>query len=58
MAIKDEVIRQNPTQGIMAQQQKFMNFTAMDPVHVKYVPLFTFYLGTGCRMGEALGIFP
>lgn len=75
MAIKDEVIRQNPTQGIMAQvkkktgysretkdpltvaqQQKFMNFTANDPVHVKYVPLFTFYLGTGCRMGEALGL--
>ena len=31
----------------MAQQQKFMNFTANDLVHVKYVPLFTFYLGTG-----------
>lgn len=75
MAIKDEIIRQNPTQGIMAQvkkktgysretkdpqtvaqQQKFMIFTANDPVHVKYVPLFTFYLGTGCRMGEALGL--
>lgn len=33
-----------------------MNFTAADPVHAKYVPLFTFYLGTGCRMGEALGL--
>lgn len=29
-----------------------MNFTANDPAHVKYVPLFTFYLGTGCRMGD------
>lgn len=75
LAIKDEIIRKNPTQGIMAQvkkktgysrdtkapltvaqQQKFMNFTANDPVHMKYVPLFTFYLGTGCRMGEALGL--
>lgn len=75
MAIKDEIIRQNPTNGIMAQvkkktgysretkapltveqQKRFMNFTANDPVHAKYVPLFTFYLGTGCRMGEALGL--
>ena len=75
MAIRDEIIRQNPTQGIMTQvkkktgyswdtkepltieqQKKFMNFTANDSVHAKYVQLFTFYLGTGCRMGEALGL--
>lgn len=31
-----------------------MNFTANDPIHVKYVPLFAFYLGTGCRLGKAL----
>lgn len=38
------------------QQEAFVTFTANNPVYSHWLPLFTFLLGTGCRIGEAIGI--
>lgn len=75
MAVRDDIIRKNPTDGVMteitkrtgihrgvrhaltAEQQKaFMDYIANHPVYVHWWPLFTILLGTGCRIGEALGL--
>ena len=75
LAVRDEVIRKNPSDGVMKevskgsdksrgvrhaltieQQRAFMNYIAEHPVYYHWWPLFTVLLGTGCRIGEALGL--
>ena len=38
------------------QQRAFMNYIANHPVYYHWWPVFTVLLGTGCRIGEALGL--
>lgn len=38
------------------QQRAFLEFTAMNPVYSKWLPLFTVLFGTGCRIGELIGL--
>jgi integrase len=75
LAVRDDIIRKNPTDGVMAeickktgmhrnvrhaltvdQQRAFMDYMANHPVYVHWWPLFTVLLGTGCRIGECLGL--
>ena len=75
LAVRDEVIRKNPSDGVMKeisketdktrgirraltldQQRAFMNYIADHPVYYHWWPMFTILLGTGCRIGEALGL--
>lgn len=75
LAVQDQIIRINPTEGVMAevkkqsglttgvrhaltipQQRAFMEHIANHPIYCHWWPLFTVLLGTGCRIGEALGL--
>lgn len=75
LAVRDDIIRKNPTDGVMAeiskkcikdlgirhaltrdQQRVFMDYMAKHPVYYHWWPLFTTLLGTGCRIGECLGL--
>ena len=75
MAVRDDYIRKNPTDGIMAeikksddwekaqrhaltlpQQMAFMDFIRHSKQYNHWLPLFTFCLGTGCRVGEVIGL--
>lgn len=75
LAVRDNVIRNNPSDGVMAelkkndgknkgvrhaltlaQQRAFLNYTANSPVYCHWLPLFVFLFGSGCRIGEAVGI--
>ena len=75
MAVRDDVIRKNPTDSVMAeikrsgwknkgirhaltleQQQAFMRAILMFPEYAHWFPLFTVLLGTGCRVGEVIGL--
>lgn len=75
LAVRDEIIRNNPTNGVMAevkkgsgqttgvrhaltvpQQRAFMEYMANHPIYFHWWPVFTILLGTGCRIGEALGL--
>ena len=38
------------------QQRAFMSYTANNPVFYHWHPLFTVLLGTGCRIGEVIGL--
>ena len=38
------------------QQRAFMNYISEHPVYYHWWPLFAVLLGTGCRIGEALGL--
>ena len=40
----------------LEQQRAFMGYIANHPVYYHWWPLFTVLLGTGCRIGEALGL--
>ena len=40
----------------LEQQALFINFIAESSTYNIYLPLFSFLLGTGCRLGEATGI--
>ena len=50
---KNRVIRHALT---IEQQRAFMNYIANSPVYYHWWPLFTFLLGTGCRIGEAIAL--
>ena len=75
LAVRDDIIRKNPTDGVMTeikkqsgattgiryaltipQQRAFMEHIANHPIYCHWWPLFTVLLGTGCRIGEALGL--
>ncbi len=38
------------------QQEAFVDFVRCSPVYAFYLPLFTVFLGTGCRVGELIGL--
>lgn len=38
------------------QQAVFIDFTAQSKIYSHWLPLFTFMLGTGCRVGEVVGL--
>lgn len=38
------------------QQRAFMNYIANNPIFSHWLPLFTVLLGTGCRIGEIVGL--
>ena len=38
------------------QQRAFMEYIANHPIYFHWWPMFTVLLGTGCRIGEALGL--
>lgn len=75
LAVRDDIIRNNPSDGVMAQikkkpgrnhgvrhaltleqQRAFMSYTASSPALCHWTPLFTVLLGTGCRIGEIIGL--
>ncbi|MGL5258498.1 MAG: tyrosine-type recombinase/integrase [Lachnospiraceae bacterium] len=75
LAVRDNLIRTNPTDGVMAQikkrsgrthnirhaltveqQRAFLQYTRESPVFYHWAPLFTVLLGTGCRIGEVIGL--
>lgn len=75
LAVRDEIIRKNPSNGAMKevtketdktrgirkaltieQQRAFMGYIAEHPVYYHWWPTFTILLGTGLRIGEALGL--
>ena len=78
MAVRDNVIRLNPADGVMAEIKKnnkgetkssgvrhaltieeeraFLDYIENNPNEIRWVPLLTFMFGTGCRIGEVIGI--
>lgn len=75
MAVRDGIIRINPTDGVLAeltkkmgknkgvrhaltleQQRVFLDYMDKNPIYNHWKPLFTVLLGTGCRIGEAIGL--
>lgn len=38
------------------QQKAFMDYVRNSPIYYKWGPLFTLLFGTGCRIGEAIGL--
>ena len=75
LAVRDDIIRKNPTDGVMAeikkrygknkgirhaltveQQRAFMEYIANHPNYCHWWPVFTVLLGTGCRVGEFVGL--
>ena len=75
LAVRDNIIRTNPSDGVMAQvkkqpgknhgirhaltleqQRAFVNYIENNPTFYRWASLFKFLLGTGCRIGEAIGI--
>lgn len=75
LAVKDNVIRINPSDGVMKQvkklpgknhgvrhaltpeqQKAFMDYMENSITYNHWSPIFKFLLGTGCRIGEAIGI--
>lgn len=39
-----------------AEQAAFIRFASNSPIYGHWMPLFTFLLGTGCRIGETIGL--
>lgn len=38
------------------EQKAFINYVASSEIYSHWLPLFTFFLGTGCRIGEVIGL--
>ncbi len=71
-ATSDKLLPDNPCEGAISkvakteghrrealtkeQQAVFIEFVANSSVYCIYLPLFSFMLGTGCRLGEACGM--
>lgn len=75
MAVRDSIIRNNPSDGVMAtlkkknkassqmrdaltveQQRSFLRYVSESPLYSRWTPLFVVMLGTGCRVGEIVGL--
>lgn len=75
MAVRDGVIRLNPTDGALAEikrnmkktsgirhaltvaeEKAFMDYIHDNDVEIRWVPLLTVMFGTGCRVGEIIGL--
>jgi integrase len=71
-AVSDKLLFDNPCNGAISkiartgerkrealtkeQQSTFINFVANSNIYRTYLPLFSYMLGTGCRLGETTGI--
>ena len=74
-AVRDGLIRINPTDGVMAeikkshdwekpkrhaltesQQSAFISYISRNRKYLHWLPVFTVMLGTGCRVGEIVGL--
>ena len=71
-AVEDNIIQINPANNAfrkikrkepkrrealtVRQQEKLIDFLAGNDFYRLYVPLFSFFLGTGCRFGEVSGL--
>ncbi len=71
-AVADKLLPDNPCEGAIGkidkeepnkrealtkeQQSIFINFISNSKIFDIYMPLFSFLLGTGCRLGEATGM--
>ncbi|MCD8051270.1 MAG: site-specific integrase [Clostridiales bacterium] len=75
MAVRDGLIRVNPTNGVMGElkkghdwekpkrhaltieeQEAFIGYVSKSKIYRHWLPLFTVFLGTGCRVGELIGL--
>ena len=75
LAVRDGYIRNNPSDGAMAEikkshnwekpkrhaltieeQEAFINYLANSEMYNHWLPIFTVLLGTGCRIGEIIGL--
>lgn len=76
LAVRDNIIRLNPANGVMQQTKKktksggayvrhaltmeqqraFLSFIDENPLYNRWNPLFTVLIGTGCRIGELIGL--
>ncbi len=74
LAVRDNVIRNNPADGAMAEVRKRWDVSSGirhaltvdeeqaflksldDPKNIRWKPLFTVMFGTGCRIGEIIGL--
>ena len=70
-AVRDDLIRKNPMDGIVKelplqrtkrhgltqeQEKEFMDYLEHSDIYRHWKPLFSCMLGTGCRIGEILGL--
>lgn len=74
-AVRDDIIRKNPTDGVMAEikkrrdwnkptrkalsadeQKAFVDYVRGSTTYRHWLPLLTAFLGTGCRVGEVIGL--
>lgn len=76
MAVRDNIIRVNPANGViqqikkktqcggtymrhaltLEQQRAFLSYIDENPLYNRWKPLFTVLIGTGCRIGEMIGL--
>lgn len=75
LAVRDDIILKNPTDGVIAelkkthnweagkrhalteeQQSAFIDYVSGSPKYKKWLPMFTVFLGTGCRVAELTGL--
>lgn len=75
LAVRDGYIRNNPSDGAMAEikkshnwekpkrhaltveeQEAFINYLSKSEMYNHWLPIFTVLLGTGCRIGEIIGL--
>lgn len=76
LAVRDDIIRKNPSDGVMAdikkkkfgkkayvrhaltieQQKAFLRFVQSNDVYRRWKNLFITLFGTGCRIGEIVGL--
>ena len=40
----------------VSEQEHFIEFVKASPIYAHWTPLFVFFLGTGCRVGEVIGL--
>lgn len=51
--MKESVVRHALT---MEQQRAFLNYIDVNPLYDRWYPLLVFMFGTGCRVGEVIGL--
>lgn len=75
LAVRDEYIRMNPTEGAMSEikrtydwekpkrialtipeQEMLIDFLNTSETYCRWKSIITFFLGTGCRVGEVIGL--
>ena len=52
----DAWLKDNKPALSAAEQKRFMKFVRENPQYRRWENLFTFFLGTGCRVGEVIGL--